>query len=249
MPRIALVSPLGGSGRTATTAHLLSAMAERGASVLGIDLCAQNQLGGYLGLQQPAALGWATSVVAGQWWGEHGLENSAQVAFLPFGQPAPDALHHLAQTWVGKPAWLEWQLRQLELDPSTLVMLDTPVWPAPLAQQAALFADVLLVLLDASWRACQAQPLVRGLLVGVVVCGFDARRPSQREALQTLRKQWGPLLLPYTVHADESLAQAHARGLCVMQHAAQAQSASDLQGVASWLALQCLPAPALRATP
>ena len=75
--------------------------------------------------------------------------------------------------------------------------------------------------------------------VGVVLTGFDARRPSHREALHTLRKQWGQLLLPYIIHVDESLAQAHAHALSVTQHAPQAQSAADMQGVATWLELQC----------
>lgn len=248
MPRIAFISPLGGTGRTATAAHMLSEFAERGHPVLGIDLCPQNQLARYLGLQEPAAQGWATSVLAGQWWATHALENSVQAAFLPFGQPAPTELHPLGQRLSGDTGWLEGQLSQMDLPDTTQVILDTPAWPAPLAQQAAQCADVLMVMLDASLRSCQAHDLIQGMLagvpstlinVGLVLTGFDARRPSHREALQTLRKQWGPLLLPYIIHADESLVQAQARGLCVTQYAPQAQSASDMQGIATWLELQC----------
>lgn len=248
MPRIAFISPLGGTGRTATAAHMLSEFAARGLPVLGIDLCPQNQLGRYLGLMEPASQGWATSAVAGQWWATHALENSVQAAFLPFGQPQPVELLQLAQRWAQEPGWLDWQLGQMEVSDDTVVFLDTPVWPAPLAQQAVLCADVLLVMLDASLRSCQAHGLIKGMLscvpasvmsVGVVLTGFDARRPSHREALHTLRKQWGQLLLPYIIHVDESLAQAHAHALSVTQHAPQAQSAADMQGVATWLELQC----------
>jgi cellulose synthase operon protein YhjQ len=248
MPRIAFISPLGGTGRTATAAHMLSEFAEREHPVLGIDLCPQNQLGRYLGLQEPAAQGWATSVLEDQWWATHALENSVQASFLPFGQPPPSELHPLGRRWMDESGWLEGQLCALDIPDNTQVILDTPVWPAPLARQAAQCADVLMVMVDASLRSCQAFALIQGMLAGVpstlinvalVLTGFDARRPSHREALQTLRKQWGSLLLPYIIHADESLVQAQARGLCVTQYAPQAQSASDMQGIATWLELQC----------
>lgn len=248
MPRIAFISPLGGTGRTATAAHMLSEFAERGHTVLGIDLCPQNQLGRYLGLREPAIQGWATSVLADQWWAEHALENSVQAAFLPFGQPPSSGLHQLGRRVIEETSWLERQLSQMEMPDTTQVILDTPAWPAPLAQQAAQCADVLMVMLDASLRSCQAHDLIQGMLAGVpssiisiglVLTGFDARRTSHRDALQTLRKQWGPLLLPYIIHADESLPQAQARSLCVTQYAPQAQSASDMQGIATWLELQC----------
>lgn len=260
MPRIAFISPLGGTGRTATAAHMLSEFAERGHPVLGIDLCPQNQLGRYLGLQKPAAQGWATSVLAGQWWATHALENSVQAAFLPFGEPPSDGLHQLGQRWTGEAGWLADQLDQLDVHGSTDVILDTPTWPAPLAQQAVRCADVLMVMVDASLRSCQSHGLIQSMLSGVpstlinvalVLTGFDARRASHREALQTLRKQWGSLLLPYIIHTDESLVQAQARGLCVTQYAPQAQSASDMQGIATWLELQCemVPLPPVPVSP
>lgn len=248
MPRIAFISPLGGTGRTATAAHMLSEFAERDHTVLGIDLCPQNQLGSYLGLPEPAPQGWATSVLAGQWWAGNALENSARAAFLPFGQLPPSGWPPLEQRWMDEPGWLQEQLVAMDIPDDTQVVLDTPVWPAPLARQAARCADVLMVMLDASLRSCQAFPLIQSMLsdvsspsasVALVLTGFDARRPSHREALHTLRKQWGNLLLPYIVHADESLIQAQAHALCVTQYAPHAQSASDMQGVATWLELQC----------
>ena len=43
---------------------------------------------------------------------------------------------------------------------------------------------------------------------GVLVTRFDPRRVSHREALQTLREQWGEHLIPYTLHEDENIARA-----------------------------------------
>lgn len=248
MPRIAFISPLGGSGRTTTTAHMLTELVARGHAAIGIDLCPQNQLGRYLGLQQPAMQGWATSVLDEQWWAVQALENSVGVGFLPFGQPQPAELQQLNQQLSRESGWLDWHLGQLDVPDTALLLLDTPAWPAPLAQQAVSCADVVMVTLDASLRACQALDLIQCMLssvpspqtsVGLILTGFDARRPSHRDALHTLRGQWGQLLLPYLVHADESLTQAHAQAMCVTQHAPHAQSASDMQGVATWLEFQC----------
>ena len=60
-------------------------------------------------------------------------------------------------------------------------------------------------------------------------------RPSQRTALQTLRAQWGDVLLPYSVHEDENIAQACGQATNVCAWAPQAQSSHDLQGISQWL--------------
>ena len=48
-------------------------------------------------------------------------------------------------------------------------------------------------------------------------------------------QQWGEQLIPYTLHEDENIPRALARGMCVGSFAPQAQSARDLQGVCNWL--------------
>ena len=152
MPRIAFISPLGNRSHGDSGPHAFR-VCSTGLPVLGIDLCPQNQLGRYLGLMEPPAKVGQHPPWRGN-GGPHALENSAQAAFLPFGQPQPVELQ-LAQRWAQEPGWLDWQLGRMEVSDDTVVFLDTPVWPAPLAQQAVLCADVLLVMLDASLRSCQ----------------------------------------------------------------------------------------------
>lgn len=242
---IAVVSPLGGTGRTTLTAHLATLLARQGQPCLAVELCAQNLLARHLGMHEPSALGWAPLAAAGQWWADAGFDNTDGVSVLPFGKVAPEAVDTLHRQLQVQPRWLLDQLELLDVPDACTVVLDTPAWPSPLARAALRCADVVLVTLEASARACAAPDMVQALLheattaapadQGVLVTRFDPRRISHREALQTLRQQWGERLIPYTLHEDENIPRALARSMSVGSFAPQAQSAHDLQGVCNWL--------------
>lgn len=244
---IAVVSPLGGSGRTTLTAHLATLLARQDQPCLAVELCAQNLLGRHLGMQEPSALGWAPLAAAGQWWADGGFGNTDGVSVLPFGKAPPDAIEALHRQLQTQPRWLLDQLELLDVPDNCTVVLDTPAWPSPLARAALRCADAVLVTLEASARACGDPAGVQAMLheaaaaqadQSVLVTRFDPRRISHREALQTLRQQWGEQLIPYTLHEDENIPRALARSMCVHSFAPQAQSAHDLQGVCNWLSGQ-----------
>lgn len=247
---IAIVSPLGGSGRTTLTAHLATLVATQGRPCLAIDLCRQNMLGRHLGAQESNPTGWATLAAQDLWCGDAALSNSDAVDWLPFGTVNMPELSALQHTWALNPDWLQNRLQALALPADSAIFLDTPTWPAPLSFQALAAARVVLVVLEASARACHAQALVKqalaqapaGAVCAIAVNRIDPRRPSHRSALETLRAQWGDLLLPYPVHEDESIAQAYEQAANVCAWAPHAQSSHDLQGIGQWL-LKHLPAP------
>lgn len=241
---IALVSPLGGTGRTTVTAHLATLLASHDLPCLAVELCAQNLLGQHLGMPEPSALGWASLAAAGHWWADGSFYNSDGVAVLPFGESSPathDAIHGQLQA---QPRWLQDQLEQLDIPTDCTVLLDTPMWPSPLAHAALRCADTVLVTLEASARSCASTNSVLKLLheavkakteQGVLVTRLDPRRISHRDTLQMLQTHWGERLIPYTLHEDENIPRALARSICVNRFAPQAQSAHDLQGVFKWL--------------
>lgn len=243
---IAFFSPLGGVGRTTLAAHGATLLAASGTPVLALDLSAQNTLGLHLGLTTPPVRGWQNAVHEGRWPGEEALENSFGVRLLPHGAHLPASAPPVG--------WLAGQLSQLDLPADGVVVLDTPVWPAPLARQALDCADLALWVLDASPRALHvhaawqasiraARPAQR---CAVVVTGVDPRSPTRRELLARLRAQWNEHLLPYALHQDEHVPQAQERALCVHQATPQAQAAHDLQGITSWI-IEALGLPATRA--
>ena len=248
MRTVAFVSALGGVGCTTLVAHSAALLAERGHPVVALELSAQNTLGLYLGMREQPPTGWHSTVQAGGWLGDAALENADGVRLLahgPCAAPLPLAA-----------PWLAQQLQALDVPDPTVVLLDTPPLPAPLAQQALACADVVLVVLDAAWRSmylhASLQALLAGLQphqrVGMVVTGVDPRSPSRRDALAQLRLQWPGQLLPYVLHQDEHLPQAQAQGLCVHQMAPYAQAAHDLQGIANWLEQTLAQLPLVRPT-
>ena len=186
MRTVAFVSALGGVGCTTLVAHSAALLAERGHPVVALELSAQNTLGLYLGMREQPPTGWHSTVQAGGWLGDAALENADGVRLLahgPCAAPLPLAA-----------PWLAQQLQALDVPDPTVVLLDTPPLPAPLAQQALACADVVLVVLDAAWRSvylhASLQALLAGLQphqrVGMVVTGVDPRSPSHRDALAQL---------------------------------------------------------------
>ena len=254
---IAVVSPLGGSGRTTLVAHLASLGARQGQSTLAIELCSQNLLGMHLGMPHPASQGWAALAATGSWWADGSFDNTDGVGILPFGPAAADTITTLHQLLAGNPQWLQDQLALLDIPEDCTLLLDTPQWPSPLAQAALRCADAVLVVMEASARGCASMDTVRAMLQaspaapnaqGIAVTRFDPRRASHREALTTLRQQWGSQLLPYPVHEDENLSRALAASQSVNSMAPHAQSAHDLQGIFHWLsAMSPVQAPSLPA--
>jgi len=239
--RIAFISPLGGSGRTTLAAHTAALLAQRGVQTLAIDLCPQNALGLHLGLRELPASGWHGLAAQGAWWGDAALENSAGVRLMPHG-PSSGALPAFDE-----PGSLGAQLDGLDMPAGSVIVLDTPALPAPLALQAARCADLAVLVLDASVRSLRMQGVLQDFLSGlprsvrraVALTGADPRSATRRDALQALRQQWQDVLIPYTLHADEHVQQALVQALCVHQHAPQAQAAHDLQGMAEWIARAC----------
>ena len=100
---IAVVSPLGGSGRTTLVAHLASLGARQGQSTLAIELCSQNLLGMHLGMPHPASQGWAALAATGSWWADGSFDNTDGVGVLPFGPAAPDTITTLHQLLAANP--------------------------------------------------------------------------------------------------------------------------------------------------
>lgn len=247
MHHIAFVSPLGGTGQTTLISNLATLLSRRDIPCLAVDLCVQNGLGLHLGLQQPAVTGWAGACVKGQWWADDATENSNGVSYLPFGEVSDEELvdlHHLLEQ---QPEWIQNQLEALEFNDKGMVLLDAPSWPAVQARQVLGCANMVIVCLDASLRACKAQKLVNSMLsqmqpstvVAIVITDFDPRRHSQNDALQTLHQQWAEFLIPHAIHKDEGVPAAFAKSSCVSVFNPNAQSAHDMQGIANWIALAC----------
>ena len=140
MRTVAFVSALGGVGCTTLVAHSAALLAERGHPVVALELSAQNTLGLYLGMREQPPTRWHS---AGGWLGEAAVEDADGVRLLahgPCAAPLPLAA-----------PWLAQQLQALDVPDPTVVLLDTPPLPAPLAQQALACADVVVLVSSVRW--------------------------------------------------------------------------------------------------
>ena len=246
MPRLALISNLGGCGRTSLTAHLASAFVERGRRVLALECDPANMLGLHLGLEQAPEAGWAGPCLAGQSWTGAALQNSERIAFLPFGRLSPGALVELETTLAREPRWLERQLATVPELAGALVLLDTPPLPSPFARQALAAADFVLVVLEADGRSLARLPalqewleaLAPGRPHAVLVSRLDSSLPLERDFLAVLQYRLGERFLPYPVHRDEAVRLAFACCVSLWEGHPHSQALRDLAGVAGWLEAQ-----------
>lgn len=243
MPKLALISNLGGCGRTSLVAHLASAFVERGRQVLAMEFDPANVLGLHLGLEHPPETGWVTRHLAGEDWTEAALQNSEQIAFLPFGPLPASGLATLESALVRDEAWLARHLSDVpELD-NALVLLDAPPLPSIFARQTLVAADFILVVLEADGRSLAQLPALEAWLASlapdrpyaVLVNRLDSSLPLERDFLAVLQYRLGTRFLPYPVHRDEAVRLSFACFVSLFEAHPQSQALHDLLGVAGWL--------------
>jgi len=257
VPRLALISNLGGCGRTSLVAHLASAFVERGRQVLAVEFDPANVLGLHLGLERSPEAGWVSPLLAGEAWTEAGLQNSEQIAFLPFGRLGGADLAALETALAQDEGWLARHLSDVpELD-NALVLLDAPPLPSAFARQTLAAADFILVVLEADGRSLAQLPALETWLAtlapdqpyAVLVNRLDSSLPLERDFLAVLQYRLGHRCLPYPVHRDEAVRLSFACFVSLFEAHPQSQALHDLVGVAGWLEGQAALAGASRVTP
>lgn len=244
MPSIAVVSSVGGCGRTTVVAMLASLFAARGVRVLAIEFDPSNQMGLHLGLDALPERGWVARYLEGGNWAGSALANSDGVDFLPFGLVAPEYLAAFETRFAQDPYWLQSLLQRLAALEDTLVLIDTPPLPSRYAQQALHACDFVLPVLQAEgrslahldflslWLETWVPQIPRRLLVNQL----DTSRELERDVYAVMQVRLAELMIPYPVHRDEALRHAFAHWLSPVAAYPQSQGVHDFEAVANWLA-------------
>ncbi|MGL4600174.1 MAG: cellulose synthase operon protein YhjQ/BcsQ [Plesiomonas sp.] len=151
MPVIAIQGIRGGCGATTVAAGLAAALQNLNYPVLLWDLSPNNLLGQHLGLPFSEPTGWANALVQDQPWHHAAFTTEhAGIQLLPFGLiDNIQALSSLPTNWLAK------SLSRLDLPNNSWVILDTPLHPYFLSQQAEQVADIWLQVTEAD-PACHA---------------------------------------------------------------------------------------------
>lgn len=243
MKTVALVSTVGGAGRTTLTAALAVLLARRSRPVAALDLDPQNMLGAHLGLDAFATAGLAQAM-AGQApaWQGNTWRNAEGVLFVPHGETTLAERTAYEARLAAQPRWLADALEQIDFPAHGVVLVDAPRFPAQQAEQAIRSADLVLCVTPPEPAACatlaRCFPSLRESAgtVKVVVNRLNPAREMQRDALALLRASVGDALeLAHRVHFDAAMPDSLARGGWIFDDVPYSQASHDLHGLANWL--------------
>lgn len=244
MQIVTVVSACGGVGRSTIVATLADMIRRRGRPVLAIDFDPANALALHLGAKAYPPRGIAgASPDAGESsgdgdWPTAALINSDGVQFLPWGLSDERQLQHFQTRLIANPQWLRLQLRRVQLPTATIVLVDTPRLPSPLATHAVHAADRVLGVLApdaASYAALDVMTRLRPEQTRYVVNGLEPNRPLQNDIRLMLRDDLGARLVSIALHRDGSLSDAQARNRALADDAPHSQAVQDFQLLTSWL--------------
>jgi cellulose synthase operon protein YhjQ len=246
MKTIAIVSAVGGAGRTTLTAALAGLLAAREHVALAVECDPANVLALHFGLRESAREGLVTHLTnapdADDAWSRAALESDDGVLVLPWGSLASVAPDDDASTELdARPGWLRDLLARVDLPAQTIALIDAGTWPSAHARQAIAAADLVMGVLTPCASACATLPrlaaaLDRAQKRGVFVAnGVAPARQLHLDLVALLRARLGAAMLPYLVHADTGVPAALAAGENFCLSAPSSQAAHDLNGIASWL--------------
>lgn len=248
MKTIAIVSSVGGAGRTTLTAALAGLLAAREHVALAAECDPRNVLALHFGLRERAPEGLVTHLAGGPGaddaWSRAALQSDDGVLVLPWGSLASghESLDDDASALLdARPGWLRELLARVDLPAHAIALVDAGTWPSAHARQAIDAADLVLGVLTPCATACATLPRLIAALVRAgkrsvfVANAVVPARQLHTDVVSLLRARLGAAMLPYLVHADTGVPAALAAGENFCLSAPSSQAAHDLNGIASWL--------------
>lgn len=254
MRTIAIVSAVGGAGRSTLTAALASLLAAREHAALAVECDPRNVLALHFGLRESAREGLVTDLhnanPTGDGWARAALQSDDGVLVLPWGSAPQEEDNDGATHLAAHRYWLRERLARVDLPAHAIALIDAAPWPSPHARQAIDAADLVLGVLTPDATACATLPRFAAALARAgkravfVANAVVPARPLHTDLVALLRARLGPAMLPYLVHADTGVPAALAGGANFCMSAPASQTAHDLNGIASWISHWSTNAPA-----
>ncbi|MGG1948693.1 cellulose biosynthesis protein BcsQ [Trinickia sp. NRRL B-1857] len=243
MKVVAIVSTVGGAGKTTVAAALAVLLARRGRPVAAADLDPQNMLGAHFGLDSFARRGLGHAMAGhGEPWDGHTWRNADGVLFAPHGETTLGERTAYEARMAQAPRWLADALARIDFPARGVALVDTARYPSQQAAQAVRAADLVLCVTPPEPAACatlaRCFPSLRdaAAVVKVVVNRLNPAREMQRDALALLRAAVGDALeLAHRVHFDAAMPESLARGAWLFDEAPHSQASHDLHGLANWM--------------
>ncbi len=238
---IAITNQKGGVGKTTTAAALLSALHQRGAHVLGVDLDPQGSLGFSLGLDIEHCTT-VYEVFRGDAQPQDAVCHTETVDVLPSNILLSAAEREFNQP--GREFMLKTALSKLD-DSYDFIVIDTPPALNILTVNAYVAADSLIIPMAPEVLSllgvAQIKETIEGVrgyynarlkVLGILLNRFNARLNLNREVLemaQQIAQQLDTKVFEAKIRASVSVAEAPAHGLSVIDYAPRSKPAMDFE--------------------
>jgi cellulose synthase operon protein YhjQ len=239
VPLLTIFSMAGGVGKTSLVATLGRALSSAGEKVLLTDTTSHGLLPFYFGASE--------------------LRPGVVRTFSPPVGSADAPIYLVSYDVLQKgndPAQQEWLLDELTRNSRGLqrVILDLAPSASWLARRMAQLNSVIVVPVAPDMNSVISlgpmEKFFAGILDGdgrpvqphYLLNQFDASLPLHLDVREVMRRQLGDRLLPFVIRRSQSVSEALAEGMTVMDYAPEASVAADYMNLASWLRSLSLPA-------
>lgn len=241
VPLLTVFSMAGGVGKTSLVATLGRALSSAGEKVLLTDTTSHGLLPFYFGASE--------------------LRPGVVRTFSPPVGSADAPIYLVSYDVLQKgndPAQQEWLLDELTRNSRGLqrVILDLAPSASWLARRMAQLNSVIVVPVAPDMNSVISLGPMEKFFAGIVdgdgrpvqphylLNQFDASLPLHLDVREVMRRQLGDRLLPFVIRRSQSVSEALAEGMTVMDYAPEASVASDYVNLSTWLRSLSLPATA-----
>ncbi|OLL28959.1 cellulose synthase operon protein YhjQ [Burkholderia sp. SRS-W-2-2016] len=247
MKVIAVVSAKGGVGKTTLAANLASVLANSGRRVIALDLDPQNALRLHFGVPLDSIDGLSRATLSGNPWQSVMFDGIDGVTVLPYGAVLEDDRRRFEAYLDQHPQWLAHVLQNLRLEPSDIVIVDTPPGSSVYVRAALTAATFALNIVLADAASYAAIPQMERMIdsyaaprpefggVGYVVNQIDQSRQLTKDVLKVLRQMLAGRVFPGVIHLDEGVSEALACETTLIHYDPLSQAAADFRACGAWL--------------